>query len=269
MRFSNHEVSPHAVSASPQSLENFWSTNKWGPKLGLSIEQLQQLDQFSQEHYPDAAAHNYQHGRDALWVGMRWADTYEATFPKRPALKRKLLAAALLCHDMGKDEVAAAFQFMCYAVQPDSGFSEEENKAVQALILSSRIDREPTTVEEAIMMLADVSNVGDAPQMFDQRTEDFRREAQDQQGADFDESKFKIGTTLIILRYITKNISMLGGIEQSWIQQAFSNVRQRICEFTGEQRTGLLSLAHQLGKTSIVSFIEDALKNQSDSKSED
>jgi hypothetical protein len=241
-----HFESPPVNERTPRT---FLATNDWDQKLGQTDVYFVWLWYRAEDCYPDTSAHNFPHATDTLWYANNLCDAYEAANPDKPLINRKLLNAAVLFHDAGKNEAEAAANFRRHAKELD--YNEAETITVENMILSTAEDIEPTTPEEVIMSIADLHTVGEPWSVFRRRGEDFLREAKEALGSKFVELQFRSENVHRLAKYVTKSL-VLDGIEANWLKCAQENVRNAARDLAARRQVSLEVLMQEAGGRAIA-----------------
>jgi HD superfamily phosphodiesterase len=247
------------LSQPEYTLEAFWS--RYGEKSGLTEEHCEWMWQDAVERYTDEPPyyyHNFEHACEVLWETMRLADYAEEN---GVSVDRKLLIAAALFHDAdyhqptpskhdSKEAYSAAiFNHMGLTY----GYDTDERDAVSDIIMKTRLGNPPETLEQKIMVRADIANVGaDYVREFLAKSRNFFRETS---GLHPEVSWLGFAATSlkVLATYLSYDLS-LGDFDREnglslFTRRALSNLYRFATETAHEHRQSTKAYLHSLGET--------------------
>lgn len=216
-----------------RSIHAFW--NQYGERSGFeNKEQFESFCTEAEHRYGDLEVHNFGHAAEVLWKAMELADLCEAHDKN---VNRKALIAASIFHDAGYHEdykamgysfaeEYAADLFEAAALRHD--FSPEDIDEGQRLISVTKAGTKVLTLNEQIMVRADIDNVG--TDEFQARTEALAREAKAQKHAKHQIylwDQVRNGNIRALGSYLANDLS-LDGIDPAWQRRAILNFKKLI-----------------------------------------
>jgi len=161
--------------------------------------------------------------------------------------------ASALWHDAaGLDETESARLFADHGGQ--FGYSPEEIELVCDAILSTDEFAQPKTREEALDTMSDMNNLTHPYGVVKQRGEQFEAEARETEGDQFDAVSYRKRNLLRVARFVTKDLSILGGFELPWVRRVQATARQMIADFAAERRQALPDCVREIGEAALQLF---------------
>lgn len=221
---------PTSLNYAKVTAETLWSA--YGQRSGFGTpEALTDLTLEAARHYPtDTQGHNFPHAADVAWHVMELADAYEEHTGN--SLNRKLLVTAAFWHDAGSHHDFKALGYASaeeYAsalltdAAPNHGFTAEEVENVCRLIDKTRKGRKPFSIDEKILVKADIYNVGTRD--FEARTTDFINEARQRNAEEkkiFLWDIFASDNIKTLAAYLVNDLTLWDG-DNNWTAQALHN----------------------------------------------
>lgn len=220
-----------AASLPPeQTVDAFWDT--WGEVSGYDRAQLDAIWYDAESLYSRLPYHDFEHATGVLWKCMELADLCEAN---GVAVNRRLLVAAAPHHDSGyfEDHVRYGYDSkeayagdILVALHERYGLSAEEAETARNMIMKTKLGERPVTLEEKILVRADLANVSAGYEEFLANNDRMRRESELLNPKNYHSVSF-IGNTLKILCKYFSNDLRLGDFEDySYRRRAIENLRR-------------------------------------------
>jgi hypothetical protein len=212
------------------SLENFKQT--WAEQSGFTVEQLDLIWNHAEQQYTNLPFHNFEHACETLFAAMDLADFCEKNGVR---INRRVLIAGSLFHDAGfqddektfgcesKEEHSASI-FEGFA--PEYGF-EDETGLVKSTIMSTDSGATPQTLEDKILVRADLINVCAGFPYFISKTGllwEERKVLNEGQRTPIDFLKFVVDNIRILDKYFSNDLSLGNFDSPVWSNNAFENV---------------------------------------------
>lgn len=249
----------------PKKLTPVAFYERWGETVSFGrIEVTRALHEANHE-YRDLPGHNYDHAKRILWCAMAWADFYEERGMKPD---RDVLFLDSLLHDAGiyRDyrelgylipEMLSADIFADFGER--YGLSPAQIVKGRQAILATADMAKPLTLEDLILVKADLQNVGeDYEASFQPTTELFEAEAKlmaSLQGKDFDRDSFIEGSIGRLATYLSNELS-LGEYDKEWQERARANVRRLIAETALARNISVPDFLRRLDSSAITKLFE-------------
>jgi hypothetical protein len=255
--------SPEADQPAYWSFEEFWE--RWGTNSGFTGSQLRLLWNDANDLYGDALPyHNFHHAKETLWETMRLADICEAN---DIAVERKVLIGAALLHDAGyqydpqplgfsskEAHSAAIFE----ALAPAYGYTEVEISAGKQAIVGTRFGSKPVSLEDKILVRADISNIGgDYRWSFMAKSALLRLERAKLEGG-VSRRKFAADSIKVLATYISNDLS-LGEFDDAWHTHAVFNLYRFVADAASDEGLKPLRYVQELGSTAVSKVLEKFL----------
>ena len=223
---------PPLPDPSVHTIENFMY--QWGRGSGFEREEIYGIFGAAQRHYTDLPYHNFDHAKDTLWEAMRLADLCEQ---HGESVNRKALIVAALFHDAGfhDDHKAKGFEskekysaaIMADAVSGRFGLSVSDGVTAIEAILATEAGVKPETLEQKILVRADLANVFADTRTFLASTIKLYTESQRDNRlplAPGGQSKFIKESGAILRKYFSNDLWLGDWDDQTWLDQAKSNL---------------------------------------------
>ncbi len=222
----------HEPDQEPRTAEAFMVAA--GERYGFLLKEAQNLFEDSKALSPDDPFHNYEHHLDSLWAGIRLIDNYIA---KGIKIDAKAVTVALMRHDTqnpndpSRDNhkfpeiETAALLISDHEKDPERyGLSDEQAIKAVDLIISTAKNALIDSDEKAIMVLADLDNVGNENEsIFYARTDLLQAELEGKGViTESDEALFRANTVAILSTYFVKLWSRDQSYE--WLHHAGRNI---------------------------------------------
>lgn len=268
----HYEIPPEPDTA----VEVFWT--QWGQQAGFDHEQFRSLWRDAENQYTDdLEQHNFRHAQEVLWDAMCLADQCEA---HGLVVNRKALSEAALLHDAGLHRNFMHYRFeseeaysaaILGILAPNHGLQPEDIAVGQQAILSTRAGAEPLTLEDKIMVRADLMNMsGDYESTFLPTTE--RLMAEDQaialsRGKPFDPLQFKRNSIKTIAAYLGHDLSLGPFDDPKWLERPVSNLWRMIAETATEEQLPIREFIRHLGSSAVDNLLLGHFHRHPDTKS--
>jgi hypothetical protein len=237
----------------------FWSS--YGEQSGLTEEQCGQMWQDARNHYTDQPPyyyHNWEHACEVLWETMRLAD-YAAD--NGAEVNRKLLIGAALFHDANyhlptppEFDSKEAYSAGIFNHQgPTYGYNDDECKTVSGIIMATKLGNTPESLEQKIMVRADIANVGaDYAHEFLAKSRNFFRETHGLK-PDVTDLAFAATSLKILATYLSYDLS-LGEFDREnglslFTRKALANLYHFATETAREHKQSTHAYLQSLGET--------------------
>ncbi|HEX5743957.1 MAG TPA: hypothetical protein VFX84_00690 [Candidatus Saccharimonadales bacterium] len=254
----------YEIPADPvRAQEQFWS--QWGEKAGFGRQQFETLWTDAGKQYIDLAHHNFDHAQRVLWDAMCLADACEGNGIE---VNRKALIGAALFHDAGyyqraalddtaSKEAYAARILRAYATQQEYGMSTEDIVVGIQAILSTEVERVPVSIEDKILVRADLMNIGgDYKTSVTPTTERLLEEARVLEGTSDDPAPgrlpFMHRSIRVIAGYLVHDLSLGPFDKKEWLEQAVGNLLRMIRETAAEESRSASDLVKELGSSAVT-----------------
>jgi len=226
-----------------------------GERYGFLLHEVQNLFTDSKALSPDDPFHNYEHHLDSLWAGIKVIDEFTA---KGISVDAKIVTVALMRHDtqdpydLLRDShkfpeiESAALLIRDHENEPKRyGLSDDQAIKAADLIISTAKNSVIDSDEKAIMVLADLDNVGSANEgIFISRSNLLQAELESKgilkEG---DEAVFRANTVATLATYFVKLWSRDQSYE--WLQHAQRNLLSYI--LTSASEAGLSPTGYVTG----------------------
>jgi hypothetical protein len=231
MSSRQHELPP-LPDPEVHTIENF--IYFWGEKSLLTVKETYSLFQNAEEQYIDLPYHNFSHAKATLWEAMRLADECEAN---GVSVNRKALIAASLFHDAGyqidSTEMghASKEEYSIYLFVEKAGkkteFSVTDSVTAIEAIKATESGVKPLTLEQKILVRADLANVFSDTRTFLASTYKLYRESQGISKLPLSPSgqtKFIRYSVEILKKYLENDLSLGPWENRSWRDQADVNI---------------------------------------------
>jgi hypothetical protein len=249
------------------SLDQFWL--RWGTRLNMPRETCREMWSDAEAWYSDLPYHNFQHARETLWEAMRLVDLCETHGLQ---VNRKALVAAALFHDAGyhldereygfntKEEFSAAILGMH---GEKYGFSVVDTYTAEKAILSTYLSAVPNTLEDKILVRADLASIaGGYQEPFRRKTLLFTEEAKllkATRGETFDHREFVKGNIRALCVYLSNDLT-LGPFDTEDRQGVFklratANIQQWVQETAGELRLSVDRFLTELKSEAVIKLL--------------
>lgn len=238
---SSSEFSVPLVQAEldPEKLTPAAFYDSWGENVSLNRMEVTRVWHETAREYRELPGHNFGHPKRILWSSMAWADFYELHGLKPD---RDVLFFAALLHDAGlfrdhqeqgysNPEALSADIFEGMATK--YGLSKSQINNGKQAILATQEGAVPHSIEDLILVKADLQNVGeDYETSFQTTTELFEAEAKlmaSLRGEKFDKVSFVDRSIGRLATYLMNELS-LGDFDKEWQARARDNVRRFVAE---------------------------------------
>lgn len=255
----------------PRTAEAFMK--EAGERYGFKLREAQNLFADSKTLSPDDPFHNYEHHLDSLWAGIRLIDHFAA---KGIYIDAKAVVVALMRHDTqnpndpSRDNhkfpeiLSAALLISDYEKDPQRyGLSDHQVIKAADLIISTAKDAVIDSDEKAIMVLADLDNVGrEDDSIFNNRTALFRNELELKGKIKPEEDKsFRESTVVTLSTYFLKLWQRDRSFE--WLRYAQRNILSYIQASASEAGTTSSDYVACLKNPAVSQFFRIASSNDS------
>lgn len=252
-----------ALTETELTFDNFWE--QWGEQSGFGRRVLSRLWADAETQHIDLPYHDFQHVQETTWKAMELADLCEAH--ACPVNRRALLGAALF-HDAGYHEALAASQSkearssdIFESRASKYGYKDDEVAVAKQAILSTARDIQPVSLEDKILVRADLSNVGgDFKKSFQPNTELLREECQRLYGHKPAQWAFALDSIRILADYLSNDLSLGEFDKRDWSKRATSNLfrlAEELAKHRGEEVSKFITA---LGSTAMNKLFEPLSK---------
>jgi hypothetical protein len=245
------------------TLDAFWT--RWGERSGFTREQLDMAWADAENQYGELPYHNFEHALETLWGTMELTDLCEQNGVE---VNRKTLIGAALFHDAGYDrdapdygskEAYSAALFELFA--PSYGYAAEEIAIGKQAILATKVSAKPESIEDKILVRADLKNLGeDYTSSVLRKTNLLKEESKILKGNDFNPMQFAADSICVVATYLGNDLS-LGEFEENWTKRAALNIKRLIFEFAAEQSTSAAKYIQGLGSVAVVRLLNKLSKS--------
>jgi hypothetical protein len=235
--------------------DTFW--NQYGEVSGFeSPGELALIWDAARSHYDDRLkVHNFGHAKDVVWTAMRLADECEPTGTS--FVNRKLIITAALFHDAGYHidhrafglNSAEALSLLMLMKEPTlDRFSFTEIEQAGRLVMVTQKDMKPRTLEEKIMVRADIENIG--TDSFWQRTLELgieARQIKEAQGQIYLWDSHAENNLKALAAYLDHDLTTGGSSDEPWRRQATMNFSRYLIRTANKLGRPLKQYKAQLG----------------------
>jgi HD superfamily phosphodiesterase len=214
------------------TVENF--IHFWGDRSSFSAKETYALFESAEKQYIDLPYHNFSHAKATLWEAMRLADACEKN---GVSVNRKALAAAALFHDAGfhldskalghSSQEDLSIDIFAEEAGAKYGFTIAESITAIEAIKATECGIKPVTLEQKILVRADLANVFSDTRTFLASSYKLYMENQGSNKLPVSpkgQAKFINDSIQILKKYLENDLSLGPWEERSWRDQAESNL---------------------------------------------
>lgn len=251
------------LNQTPSEFDLFWQN--YGEYTGYQKDHYELLWNTAGGEYVDLPYHNFTHITETLTAGLELVKLCEGN---DCSVDKRALSLAILFHDaryhedsgdISKEENSAN---RLYELGESLGLTNDEVSSAQKIILATQIEAVPESIEEKIMLRADLNNIGqDYLGSFLYKNNLLREEAKLLQGDNFSELKFTFNSIKIIATYLNNDLLLGDFDKENWSEHALINLERFIKSVAAERSTSAFLLLKDLGSTALK-FFGDKFKNE-------
>ena len=236
------------------SFDEFWQMH--GESAGFEKKQLQDIWEDAQKYYSDLPYHNFHHVTETLVIANNLAHECEQN---GVVVDRKALTLATLFHDAGFGEDHQELGFDSKEEYSASIFLEKADlyglTAAEAVtgnnaILATKFGNQPQSIEDTIIVRADLDNVAGDYDGFILKTNQLRAEAK-QLGGYKGDAIFAATSIRVLSEYVRNDLSLGDWETQHWSLKATQNIQRLIYEVSKQQGVTAAHYAKDLGSTAL------------------
>ncbi len=263
-------VASLAETVRPTNLNQQLVWDQFKDELALPRREFRYAWSDAKGQYVGLPYHNFDHAKEVMWDSLALG---RLCIQNGIAVNTRVLAMASLYHDAGfhidisdtefesKEHYAAAiYQHSA----PSFGFDEAEVELGSKLIIATKLGTKRESVEERIIVRADIDNVGGNYDIsFRAKSglliEEERLLAQ-QHGKKFNRLQFEANSIKALAVYMSSDLKLGDFDNGQWSSHAAINLQRLAIELARQQNKTLTGFVQGLGSTAVSKLFESLPK---------
>jgi len=252
--------------------ESFWLIH--GEICGFDEATMRQIWTEAECQYTDELPyHNFFHVTETLSIALNLADQRGAN---DTIVDRRALIVATLFHDAGyqDDHKATGFNskeersVSIFKFHADKyGMTADEMATGENAIMATKPGQKPVSVEDKILVRADLDNVTGDFEGFIGKTHLLRNEAKLLGGYKSD-VVFTVTSMRVLAEYISNDLSLGDWETNHWSLQASKNIRRLVVEVAKHQGESMTHFVQELGSVTLNKLLLRDRQEDSDDEAE-